>query len=51
MLLNADGERGLTQSRLADLLNVDQTAVSKWETGETLLDQTNSRWQDFEMYY
>jgi len=26
----------LTQSELAKILKIDQTAVSKWETGETM---------------
>lgn len=28
-------EAGLTQAQLAKKLNVDQTAVSRWESGET----------------
>ena len=29
-------ERGLTQIELANILNVDQTTVSKWELGKAL---------------
>ena len=31
-------EKGLTQTQLAELLNLDQTAVSKWENGKALPD-------------
>lgn len=31
-------EKGLTQTRLAELFDVDQTTVSKWELGKTLPD-------------
>lgn len=29
-------EKNLTQAQLAELLAIDQTAVSKWETGDTM---------------
>ena len=31
-------EKGLTQSQLAEKLNISFQSVSKWETGETLPD-------------
>lgn len=31
-------EKGLTQVQLAEMLNIDQTTVSKWELGKALPD-------------
>ncbi len=31
-------EKGLTQTQLADLMNIDQTTVSKWELGKATPD-------------
>lgn len=31
-------EKGLTQSQLADILNVSNKSISRWETGKTLPD-------------
>lgn len=33
-------EKGLTQTELASILNIDQTTVSKWELGKALPETT-----------
>ena len=38
IIKNLRKEKGLTQIQLAEQLNLDQTAISKWERGKSLPD-------------
>ena len=33
---NIRKQKGITQTELATLLNINQTTISKWETGKTV---------------